>query len=77
MSYTFRNLTYAAAVSEAANPDKFTLSQLFDTVYSTDYARTYQWSYMAVRFMFERHLTDINTMIALTRQGDYAPGYQC
>ncbi|HET9049901.1 MAG TPA: M9 family metallopeptidase [Chiayiivirga sp.] len=76
MSYTFRNLVYDTAVIEAANPDKFTFSQLLDTVYSTDYARTYQWGYMAVRFMFERHLTDINTMIALTRQGDYAPGYQ-
>ncbi len=76
MSYTFRNLTYAAAVSEAANPDKFTLSQLFDTVYSTDYARTYQWGYMAVRFMFERHLPDVDAMIALTRQGQYDPGYR-
>ena len=76
MSYTFRNLVYTSAVQEAANPDKFTLSQIFNTVYSTDYARTYQWGYMAVRFMFERHLTDINAMIALTRQGNYNPGYR-
>jgi microbial collagenase len=75
MSYTFRNLTYSAAVSEAANPDKFSFSQVLDTVYSTDVARRYQWGYMAVRFMFERHLADINAMITLTRQGNYDPGY--
>lgn len=76
MSYTFRNLTYAAAVAEAANPDKFTLAQIFDTVYSTDYARTYQWGYMAVRFMFERHPADIDAMIAVTRLGQYSTGYR-
>lgn len=76
MSYSFRSLTYTSAVNEAANPDKFTLSQLFDTVYSTDYARTYQWGYLAVRFMFERHRPDIDAMIAITRQGQYSTGYR-
>ncbi len=76
MSYTFRNLRYDSAVAEAANPDKFTLAQVFDTVYTTDYARTYQWGYMAVRFMFERHLDDVNNMIAVTRLGQYDSGYR-
>lgn len=76
MAYTFRNLTYTAAVQEAGNPDRFTFAQILDTEYSTDYARTYQWGYLAVRFMFERHLNDINAMIAITRQGQYSTGYR-
>ena len=75
MSYSYRTLVYADAVDEAANPDKFTLAQLFDTEYSTDYARTYQWGYLASRFMFERHRDDITALFAVTRVGNYTPGY--
>lgn len=75
MSYSYRDLVYGSAVGEAANPDKFTLAQLFDTEYSTDYARTYQWGYLAVRFMFERHRDDISALFGVTRPGTYVPGY--
>lgn len=75
ISYSYRNLRYASAVTEAGNPDKFTLAQLFDTEYSTDYARTYQWGYLATRFMFERHRDQITSLYAISRPGNYSPGY--
>jgi microbial collagenase len=75
LSYSYRGLTYADAIDEAGDPDKFTLAQLFDTEYSTDYARTYQWGYLSVRFMFERHRDQIANLFAVTRVGSYNPGY--
>ncbi|HJU38769.1 MAG TPA: collagenase [Tahibacter sp.] len=75
LSYSYRALVNAGAVSEAGNPDTFTLAQLFDTEYSTDYTRTYQWGYLAVRFMFERHRDRITSLYALARAGSYTPGY--
>src|SRR5699024_2081671 len=75
MSYSFRNLVYSAAVQEAGNPDKHSLTTILDNDYSSDQARIYQWGYLAVRFMFERHENDIDSMIAIARQGDYHSGY--
>lgn len=77
MSYSYRNLKYTSAVTEARNPDRFTLGQLFDTEYSTDFARTYQWGYLASRFMFERHRDDMTRMFtSVSRPGNYRPGYK-
>lgn len=76
LSYSYRNLRYTAAVTAAGNPDTFTLAQLFDTEYSTDYARTYQWGYLATRFMFERHRDKITSLYAVSRPGNYNPGYR-
>lgn len=76
LSYGYRNLVYTRAVTEAANPDRFTLSQLFDNEYGTDYARTYQWGYLATRFMFERQRALITSLYAVTRPGNYDPGYR-
>lgn len=76
LSYSYRNLRYDDAIDEAGNPDTFTLAQLFDTEYSTDYTRTYQWGYLATRFMFERHRDKITSLYAISRPGNYSPGYQ-
>jgi microbial collagenase len=75
VSYSYRSLRYADAVAEAGNPDKFTMAQLFDTEYSTDYTRTYQWGYLATRFMFERHRDKISSLYAVSRPGNYSTGY--
>lgn len=75
MSYSYRSLRYDDAIDEAGTPDKFTLAQLFDTEYSTDYTRTYQWGYLASRFMFERHRDKIASLYAVSRPGNYASGY--
>ena len=76
MSFSYRDVVYARAVSEAANPDKFPLSQLFDTEYSTDYVRTYGWGYLATRFLSERHPDRITDLYAVSRAGDYDVGYR-
>lgn len=76
MSYSYRNLVYGSAVNQAQAPDRYTLSQVLDTTYSHDTSRIYQWGYLASRFMFERHRNDIAAMFALTRVGDYSPGYR-
>lgn len=78
VSYTFRNLVDESALDDARTaPGQWSLSQLFDTEYSTDYDRTYQWGYMAVRYMFERHLGDIQTLYAtVSRPANAYAGYK-
>ncbi|MBL8300552.1 MAG: M9 family metallopeptidase [Rhodanobacteraceae bacterium] len=76
MAYSYRNQAYTAAITAAGNPDTFTLAQLFDTEYSTNYARTYQWGYLASRFMFERHRDKITSLYAVSRPGNFNPGYR-
>jgi microbial collagenase len=76
MSYSYRNLVDSGAVGEAANPDTYTMAQLFDNTYEADdQARTYYWGYMATRFMFERHRDLITSLYAIARPGTYDPGY--
>ncbi|MBO9664149.1 M9 family metallopeptidase [Dokdonella sp.] len=76
VSYSYRELVDTSAVTEAGNPDRFTLGQVFDTEYSTDFSRTYQWGYLAVRFLFERHRDDITDLFTgVSRPGNYRPGY--
>lgn len=76
VSYGYRQLPYASAISEAANPDRFTLSELFNTVYNGDYTRIYQWGYLATRYMFERQRPQIDALYAIARPGNYNPGYR-
>lgn len=53
------------------------LSTVFNNQYSTSpQDNIYVWGYLATRFMFERHRSDIDAMLALARVGDYAPGYR-
>ncbi|MEO5624716.1 MAG: M9 family metallopeptidase [Dokdonella sp.] len=76
MSYSYRNLVDSSAVGAAANPDTYTMAQLFDNTYEADdAARTYYWGYMATRFMFERHRDQITGLYAIARPGTYDPGY--
>ena len=78
VSYTFRNIIDESALADAQNtPGQWSLSQLFDTEYSTDFDRTYQWGYMAVRYMFERHLDDITTLYTtVSRPANAVANYQ-
>jgi microbial collagenase len=75
-SWSYRNLIDASAVAQAAHPDTFRLDELFNTVYTTDYTRTYQWGHLATRFMFERHRDLIDSLYAVARVGNYNPGYR-
>lgn len=59
-----------------ARSGQYTLGQIFANSYDMpDYAnRAYDWGYMAVRFMFERHRDNVGTLLDKLRRGDYA-GY--
>ncbi|MGY4730912.1 collagenase [Burkholderia pyrrocinia] len=62
---------------DAAQTGAYRFSDVLATRYSSnDYvARAYRWSYMATRFMFERHRADVDTIVSRFRAGDY-DGYE-
>lgn len=62
---------------DAARTGQYKLSQIFGNNYAmSDYTnRAYRWGYMATRFMFERHRSDVDNVAARFRTGDYN-GYQ-
>ncbi len=68
MSYCFRQVRYDNALAQASL-QTYTLNELFDTDYNDDQTRIYNWGYLAVSFMMERHRADITTLL-----GDYRPG---
>ncbi|WP_327426723.1 collagenase [Streptomyces sp. NBC_01236] len=75
VSYGYRGITDEQAVAEAGK-HTYRLSTLFQNTYAnSDVTRTYPWGYLAVRYMFEQHPTDIHRMLARFRVGDYAGGY--
>ena len=47
------------------------LSEVFPTVYGDGNTMVYRWSYLAVRFMFERHRDVVDGLLAYFREGDY------
>ncbi|UXI70566.1 M9 family metallopeptidase [Tahibacter amnicola] len=75
LSYSFRNLTNTDAMDQAISR-QFSLSELFTTQYSTDFARTYQWGYLASRFMYEHRRQQFDQMIQHFRAGRYEPEYR-
>ncbi len=64
------------AIAEAKK-GTYKLSTIFKNTYDmSDYVtRAYKWGYMAVRFMNERHRSDIDAILPKFRAGDY-DGYQ-
>ena len=71
MSYSYRNLAYTDAMNQAAAAT-YTLSHVFANDYNSGQTLVYNWGYLAVRFMFEKHLADVNAMLADFRPGNYA-----
>ncbi|MEV6977932.1 collagenase [Kitasatospora sp. NPDC093806] len=71
VSYSYRKVTYDAAIA-AAGRHTYKLSTLFDTTYqNTDTERTYRWGYLAVRYMLEQHRADVDAVLAKYRAGDW------
>ena len=48
------------------------LGTVFDTSYASSLDRVYRWSYLAVRFLFEKHPDVLARMLAHYRVGDFA-----
>lgn len=62
-----------AAIDTIKDGSTYTLGTIFNTTYDGfDQDRIYRWGYLAVRFMFERHLDEVNLMLNSTRTGDWA-----
>lgn len=64
-----KNLNDAAIT--LARTKALTLTQVFDSNYNSGTDRVYRWSYLAVRFMFENHHSDVEQILSLLRAGDY------
>ncbi|RKT87580.1 microbial collagenase [Saccharopolyspora antimicrobica] len=72
ISYGYRGQPYPEAVEEAGK-QTYRLSELWDTTYENgDTTRVYRWGYLAVRYMFERHPDELNTVLGHYRTGDWA-----
>ncbi|MGW6932059.1 collagenase [Lentzea sp. NPDC054927] len=71
LSYTYRNEVYADALAEAKKKT-YALSALFDTTYEGDTKRVYNWGYLAVRYLVEKHPADVSTVLTKYRAGDWA-----
>ncbi|GIG61718.1 protease [Longispora fulva] len=75
VSYSYRHVDYTAAITQAGN-HTYALSTLWQTTYAnTNQTRTYNWGYLAVRYMLEKHRSDVLASLAKFRVGDYAGGY--
>ncbi|MEU1792091.1 M9 family metallopeptidase [Streptomyces sparsogenes] len=70
VSYSYRGVPYPEAMTEAGR-DTYALSTLFDTTYSDDTTRIYQWGYLAARYMIENHRADVDTVLGHYRSGDW------
>ncbi len=63
------------AIETIKDGSVYTLREIFATNYDGfDQDRIYRWGYLAVRFMAERHMDDVNIMLAETRTGNWS-GY--
>ncbi|SER85309.1 collagenase [Lentzea albida] len=71
LSYSYRGEVYADALAEAKKRT-YALSTLFDTTYDHDTKRVYNWGYLAVRYLLEKHPEDIAAVLADYRAGDWA-----
>ncbi|TQK51340.1 collagenase [Streptomyces sp. SLBN-118] len=71
ISYSYRNVTYDKAITEAGK-NTYKLSQLVDTTYdNSDTTRIYQWGYLAIRYLIQSHPQDVTTLLGHYRTGDW------
>lgn len=62
---------YDAAI-RTIQQGKMSLSDVMATTYSHDTNRIYRWGYLAVRYMLEAHPQEVERLLTLARQGQYA-----
>lgn len=71
ISYSYRGVTYSNALTEAGK-HTYSLRTLFDTTYdNSDVNRTYNWGYLAARYMIEKHPADVATVLGYYRTGNW------
>jgi cysteine-rich repeat protein len=62
---------YKRAV-EIGKSKQFALSEIFKNTYNSGIDRIYRWGYLAVRFMFEKHGTDVTQILSMLRNNQYS-----
>lgn len=70
VSYSYRNVAYTDAMTQAGY-QTYTLRQLFDTDYTADQTRIYNWGYLASRFMITQHWADTAKVLGYYRTGQW------
>ncbi|GIU24635.1 collagenase [Shewanella schlegeliana] len=48
----------------------YSLSEILSNTYDSGSDRVYSWGYLAVRFLFEKHRSDVDALLVLARGGD-------
>ncbi|WP_023603279.1 M9 family metallopeptidase [Aliivibrio logei] len=61
---------YSDAIKIGQNKT-YRLTDILATTYSHDTDRIYRWGYLAVRFLIDNHPEEVDTLLALSREGDY------
>jgi len=59
-------------IGELAGTAAMSLSDVVNTTYEHDTGRIYQWGYLGVAFIFERHPEALDTILSHFRSGNYA-----
>lgn len=70
MSYSYRNLDYTSARTQAGLAT-YDLSTIFNNDYNSGQTRVYNWGYLAVRYMFEKQRAKVNNVLGYFRPGNY------
>ncbi|AIW15753.1 peptidase M9 [Vibrio tubiashii ATCC 19109] len=61
---------YQAAV-DLIGDENYSLAEILTTTYEHDLNRVYRWGYLAVRFLFEQHPSEVDRLLQFARSGDY------
>lgn len=61
-----------AGAVQVGTSKSYQLSQIFRNTLNSGSTRVYSWGYLAVRFMFERHASQVNTFLGQFRAGNYS-----
>ncbi|WP_168204230.1 collagenase [Aliikangiella coralliicola] len=59
-------------IRELAGTAAMSLSDVVNTTYDHDVGRVYQWGYLGVAFLFERHPEALDSILSYFRAGDYS-----
>ncbi|GIU10265.1 MULTISPECIES: M9 family metallopeptidase [unclassified Shewanella] len=49
---------------------EYSLAEILGNTYNSGSDRVYSWGYLAVRFLFEKHRSDVDALLVLARGGD-------
>ncbi|WP_226703151.1 M9 family metallopeptidase [Microbulbifer elongatus] len=62
---------YNDTAIDIARTGQYNLSEIFANTYNSGQDRVYRWGYLAVRFMFEKHHSEVVQILAYLRAGNY------